>query len=461
MLDLLKENILTASVVGFEVEMFSNKPRKEIAKELSDLLKKKVRVGGYYHSPIIVDKDTFKLEQDYSGGSLMTELITGPMPYREAMACLFKILGWMKQNAWTTESCALQANISFDKFKIKLNDKMEAINRMKFVLGFDEDFVYQKFPKRKNSIYARSINSIYPINRFAFTADITHVYKENYELPNEKYYGINFAKLPKGYLEIRYMGGRGYEKDPYAAKDVIDYIILFTHDVLQNNNSYTTAEVSRLRNSMKDMKKMVSSFNDYDSFCYNYPNMRLLIDLKGDREIVRTFYPKVREKVFDLIMRCGVRRGVINYDSDVSTYQIKGAVISKAFSLKGVEAFDCKINGGNVLDCDLYRCEINNSHIMGCNIKNGNKINKCKVIDSPLNMYNSVVSSYIDNKHRIINCKVEKSIIRSGDVGALAKISDDTETIKVPGDKKGGDKEKDTKDFKRTAPGFRMDKPIK
>jgi hypothetical protein len=470
-MNLQEEKILSGVVVGWEWEFYSNKTKEEISKEVGKLVKKKIKVGDMYHSETEVGENIWKCEPDFSGGIRMVELISEPMPYHEAIACLFKVLSWIRDNGWTDEKSAIHANISYDKFKLtNMKDRIESINRLKFVLGFNEDFVYERFPKRKTSIYARSINSIYPVNKFVSADDVTLIHKENYELPSEKYFGINFSKLSKQYLEVRYMGGRGYEKKAHEIKEITDYVAIFTYNTLQNNYYYTPVEIARLKNAMKDFQKVVSSFSDIDQFFLNYPNIRVLVDLKGEREIIKTFWSKIREKLFDLIVRCGMRRGMINYDADVSKYQVKDAILQKAFPIRGMEIFDCKIQTGNILECDLYRCEINNAHILDCNLYNGNKIKKSKIINTPFHTYNEATDCYIDNKKHIINGTVERGIIRSGDIGPTAKVSKETEVIQAlldgkdnkdaPG-KQGGPARQGgkDKDMPRTSPGFKFKMP--
>jgi hypothetical protein len=465
------EKIKSGTVLGMEFEFYSMKTKKEIAKEIGALCKKKIQVNEAYHTETL-DPTVWKIEPDFSLGVKGIELITSPMPYQEGIACMFKILSYIRENGFTDEKCAVHANISFDKFKLlDMRNKIEGINRLKFILGFDEEFVYSKFPKRKSSIYARSINSIFPLNKFMSTGDITIINKENYELPSEKYYGINFSKLAQQYLEIRYMGGRGYEKMPYEIKSIVDYIAEFTYNTLEHNNEYTPVEMSKLKNAMKDYKKVVSSFSDIESFFMNYPNIRVLVDLKGDLEILKTFWTKMREKLFDLIVRCGMRRGMLNYDADMARFQLKDATLQKAFPLKGMEVFDCKIQTGNILECDLYRCEITNAHILDSNLYAGNKIKRSKIINTPFHSYNEATDCYIDNKRDIINGTVERGIIRSGEIGPTAKISKETEVIQaildgkdnknMPG-KQGpsfqGSGGKD-KDMPRTSQGFRFKMP--
>src|SRR3972149_3534244 len=251
-MNLEEQKILGSVVIGFEWEFYSNETKQVIAKEIGQLIRKKIKVCEIYHSEEEVGKNTWKLEPDFSGGIKMAELISEPMGYYEAISVLVKVLGWIREKGWTDEKCALHVNISFDEFKTKLPVKLGAINKLKFILGFNEEMVYEKFPKRKNSIYARSINQVIPINRFVFNDNITQIFKENYELPNEKYYGINFTKLAKNYFEVRYLGGRGYERKGQDIISIVNYISTFTHGVMMNNSTYTDSELGKLKFIIKE-----------------------------------------------------------------------------------------------------------------------------------------------------------------------------------------------------------------
>ena len=123
------------SIIGFEFEFYSKLSRPDIAKELGALLKKKIEVRKAYHSSS--QKNVWKIEPDFSGGVLMHELVTPPMPYYEAMIALSRILGWMRGACWTDEKCAFQFNVSFDKKRARLRTPIEGVNRLKFVLGYD------------------------------------------------------------------------------------------------------------------------------------------------------------------------------------------------------------------------------------------------------------------------------------------------------------------------------------
>ena len=140
-----KLHALSSSVIGFEFEFYTNLLRGRAAESLSKLLKKKVHVSEKYHSNIPVDLNNFKLEPDYSGGSKMMEFITGPLPYNEAITILIKTLKWIDENGWTTDKCAFQFSVSFDKSRRDIKDKMENLDKLKFILGLDENFIYSKF----------------------------------------------------------------------------------------------------------------------------------------------------------------------------------------------------------------------------------------------------------------------------------------------------------------------------
>ncbi len=427
MLNLDYRNILQSLRVGFEIEFYSKMSREEIAKILGPHIKKKIVASNAYHGKTSVTQHKFKVEADYSGGIYMHELVTGVMPYEEARMVLIRILNWVHKNGWTDERTSVQVNISFDK-NLKLAGSMESINRLKFVLGFDEKYIYERFPQRKNNIYARSINQVYPTNRFIYSDGPMDPNPNHYHLPSDKYYGINFAKAAKGYLEIRYMGGRGYEKKLKDIVEVINYVGIFTYDALQAPNSYTDNEKANLNRILREYKKVVTSFSDLDTFFYNYPNINISVDLKTHEEVLKTYWTTIRDKLFELIVMSGMKKGKLNYDADIAQFQLKDAVCRKAFPMDGMEIFDSKLQG-NIINCDLYNCVIRNAHLADCNLYRGNKVTKSRIITTDLHYNNEATDCFIDNRMHVINGIINSGIIRSGEVGALAKISSDTEII--------------------------------
>ena len=185
-----KAHALATSVIGFEFEFFSDMVRGRIIESLSKLLGKKIILSSKYHSKIPVNASTFKLEPDYSGGSKMNELITGPMPYAEAIPVLIKVLHWIDENGYTTDKCAFQFSVSFDNRDRKL-EKMERLDKLKFILGIDENVIYSNFGNRTNNVYAKSVKRIVPQNRFSILENVTTIDPKLFKLPDDKYFGAN------------------------------------------------------------------------------------------------------------------------------------------------------------------------------------------------------------------------------------------------------------------------------
>ena len=172
-----KADVLDALILGVEFEFYSSLDVFETARSIGNFTKKRVVVPlsmsslgapkPLYHSPVTPTSEIFKLEPDYSGGKKMCELVTGPMPYSDARNVLIKVFDWIRDNGYTNERCSIHVNISIDGGKIPTTFTIPNVNIAKFILSFDEDKIYSAFPKRKDSVYARSIKSIRP-NRVLF-----------------------------------------------------------------------------------------------------------------------------------------------------------------------------------------------------------------------------------------------------------------------------------------------------
>lgn len=213
MANLLSNDFFYSSKLGFEFEFFSNLNRNEIVDTLGKSLGKKIILFNKYHSDFKPTKDIFKLEPDYSGGSKMNELITGPLPYFEAIVILIKTLKWIDQYGYTDKKCAFQFGVSIDTSIFPSIPSVSQLNPLKFILGFNENFVYKRFPERMGSLYAKSIKRILPANKFVDPQNISFIDENLFEVPMEKNMGINLTKLSDGYFEVRYLGGKDYQKN--------------------------------------------------------------------------------------------------------------------------------------------------------------------------------------------------------------------------------------------------------
>jgi hypothetical protein len=460
-----KYEILSSSKVGCEFEFFTELSSKALVKDLSRHLGKKIVIPvavtgfdekekGTYHSDLEPTANLFKLEKDFSGGKDMYELITGPLAYEEARIIVIKVLQWIKEKGWTDSKCAIHLNVSFNDFKARLRTPLINLNILKFILGFDEEFIYSRFPNRRDSVYAKSIDNFYPASRFIFYDTPDSIDRNDYIVPHEKYFGVNFTKLPKNYLELRYLGGEGYENKTFKVLEILDYFVTKLYTTLQQNDTYTPEEKEKLYKVLKQQKKAVQTFTDPEKFLTTYPDLRVTVDMNGNIEVLKAFWTVIREKLFSLVVDSGLRKGHFNLDTDVSVSQLRDGVMKKANDVQGMELFDCEISG-TISDSDLYRCKIKSSRLNKCKLLESNDVDSSKVEKTTIMPGSVLKDCYVNNPMEIIDGTMIGGVIRKGVIGKNAQISKHTLIV----DAKGG--EGDKKDFDSLSSAFNKNKPEK
>ena len=454
-----EEEILSSARVGYEFEFYSSMEVVETARALSKVLKKRVLVPmalsnikepkPLYHSPVTPSSSIFKLEPDYSGGKKMCELVTGPLDYSEARDVLIKVFEWIQSNGYTTERCSIHANISIDPNKIPTRVEIPMMNVVKFIMSFNEEKVYSIFPKRRDSVYARSIKHMHP-NAVVFYTQETDLSRNVLDVPDEKYYGVNFLKAEKGYLEYRYMGGEGYEKKVRKILDLVDYFILHLFETLNFDGNFTQQERDYFRGMMTKQEKLYQGFVKYSEFKKNFPGIEIGIDMRNDEQILEALWGVVKDPLFRVLMTSGITKGVFNFDTDLSVLQAKDTTFKNLVG-RDLEFINCTIEG--VLErCTLYGCKVNNSRVHECKAVKENTFDFCKVAETPLHVSNVCNDCFIENKRFPINCEVNRGVIRNGEIGKLAKVSEETMVVELiepsesPGSykdpEKGGKKKK-------------------
>jgi hypothetical protein len=437
-IDLLNSNhifLIQNSYIGFEFEFFSDKGRNDVASELSKTLKKKVVVANKYHSDVDISYKQFKIEPDFSGGKRMFELVTYPLNYFEAKTILINTLSYIKKNGYTTERCALHVNISFNHSKFENRVELKNINPLNLILDIDEDYIYNKFPTRKNSVYARSVKWVSPVQKFNFhKSPLVLKNHSNVSYPKSKYYGINFSKLKDNYLEFRYLGGKNYENKIKQVLELTEYFILLTGKELLNNNSIVIKGENDRKEELEKIvnrhQKIVNSIRTFDYFLENYNNrIKLSVDLKFNPKLIETYYYKLREKIYEILIFSNLKQGWINYDSDKGKVQLKSAHAVNIYLMKDWQIVDCKFDNAIFESCEMYSTNVDNSKIQDSLVQNSNTIENSKIINSMVAQGTKCKDCYIDIKKNTFNGKTEGGIIRSAKIGSLAKIDDKTEII--------------------------------
>ena len=434
-----KEEVLNGIRIGFEFEFYSSLDVFKTARDIASFVKKRVVVPlslsnlgepkPLYHSPVTPSDTIFKLEPDYSGGKKMCELVTGPMKYSEARNVMIKVFEWIRSNGYTNERCSIHVNMSIDGNIIPTNFTIQNINIPKFILSFDENVIFDKFPKRKDSVYARSIRSIRPNRVLFYSPTLDEFSRSTLTLPaSEKYFGVNFLKAEKGYLEYRYLGGADYEKKAKTILDIIDYFGIHLYETL-NFEGFTEKEKDTFRKMLDLDKEMYEGFVKYDAFVKIFPDIKVSVDLKNDPQVLQALWGVIREKLYDLIVTGKMRKGEFNYDSDTGMFQLKESKL-KDCNLSDFEFINCEVEG-IISRSWFFNCKVKNSRITESHFMKGNTVDFSKVNESELHIGNVLNDCFIENKSMLINCEVNRGVIRNGEVGKLAKISKETMMVEA------------------------------
>ena len=259
---------LKNAVIGFEFEFYTDRSYYKLLELLNNTLAP-IKTHGFrkYHSKFKPDANNFKLEPDMSGGPDMCEIISGPIPYVNAKIILLKILKVLDKYARTDEKCSIHINISFkDNGDGKV---LSNLDQLKLILEVDEDVIYNLFPERKNNIYAKSVKTLIPFKGFDFSTNAIDILQTNIQLPDTKYFGINFLparniNVDGQRLEWRYIGGNNYHKKSAEILSLMDYFIASTWNCL--NAPLNEEDLKQLQEYLFSNINIFKTFSNYEDF---------------------------------------------------------------------------------------------------------------------------------------------------------------------------------------------------
>ena len=420
-------NAIYASKIGLEFEFFANEGLDEVKRSLSNTLNKRIQLEEKAHSDFTPSDEVFKLEPDNSGGTGMIELVTGPMPFVESKLIIAKTLKWIRENGSTNERCSIHVNVAFDGKKLGVPTNVSSLDIGKFVLNFDENKIYEAFPNRKDSVYAKSIKFIIPLSGMTQPSPEKVSWK-NYMFVSEKYYGVNFSKLPKNYIEFRYLGGKDYEKKYNTIMDLTEHFVVSLYETLMYPQ-YNDKDLKQLDVILEKHSGIVESYKDYQAFKKKFPKIQLMVDLKTYDQIIETFYPKMREEIFKLLTLAGLKEGLINYDADTGRMQLKNAELMRCFEIKGIDIVDCKVQG-NILNCDIFSSELINSSLFESNLFGATDAADCKIEDSYVSKNVICKDSYVFGPRGVFSGEMEGGIFRKGRATKMARF-ENAEIIEI------------------------------
>lgn len=404
---------LTSARIGMEFEFYSNSPYIKTLEMLNNTFNP-IEVWGanQYHAKFDFTPNKFLITPDYSGGPNMVEMITPPLDWMDARVVTIKMLDWIKENGYTDDHCSVHVNVSFDDMKV-----LDA-NLVKLILNFNEDFVYEKFPNRRNNIYARSIKWIMPFEGFDDSEVGLRHTLESLTIPDDtKYYGINMQKKWKGYLEYRYIGGADYEKQTDRILTLMDYFVLETRKAI--TDPLIAEDNIKLLSYLEDNINWFKQYTSYNEFLSNIDNIKVEMDKEGDYRTICANWDKFKGKIFEVVKNVETFEGIrINYNTETSRLEIVDGVLNKV-DLKNVDFINCRISECTLFNCDLINCDVSNGHVYTSNIY------ESKIDNVKLSNCQALEDSVLENcmfDGGLIDCKMVEGVFRSGNMGENADL---------------------------------------
>jgi len=420
---ILKDNmssVLLKSNIGLEIEFYSKHEVDKTSTLLSRLLTKKISVEDKAHSDFQPTQHHFKIEPDMSGGQGLLELVTGSMPYDEARLTIIRVLKWVQENGSTGDRTGLHINVSFDDGEFG-QTFLSHMNILKFILEFDEDYVYKSFPSREGLVYSKSIKTIIPNDKYHFD-NLDNINPHHFIVPSEKYYGINFEKLQKNYLEFRYLGGNKYEHKISDILNMVDHFVsqLYTS---AKDREFTDENKNDLVLILRRHKRVTDAYRNFDDFHKLFPDIGILIDMDSDDRRIDSYWGTLQDRIYEIMVNTKVKEGFINYDSDTGRIQLKQMDLTESFKIEGLDLIECKVSGV-VTKCDIYECELINAECTEINLFKASTGLKCKIHNSYVNQTVKLKDCYVYGKNGLMNGEMTGGIFREGRMTPLSKFID-------------------------------------
>lgn len=419
-------NILQNALVGVEFEFYSNLSAEETAKKIGKLLGKKIHVEKKAHSDFEVTQDEFKIEPDMSGGAKLLELVTGALPYFAARLMIIKVSKWIEENGYTNDRSSIHLNLSFDKSKIENKYRISKMNTLKFILDFNEEQVFKLFPKRENSAYAKSIKFVLP-KEDTYFFDGKYINQQNFIFPDSKYYGINFDKRHKNYLEFRYVGGADWEKKTSKVLYLVDSFLMQLWKSTETTE-FSELNAIELKKIISENQRIIDARRDWKTIKKNWKDVKFTVDLQDNPKVVDLYWPSIKDRVIRLFIHGELSKGHINYDSDSGKVQVNAGRLGYCVDLNGYEFVGCFLRG-EFTQCDMYGCDVHGSDIHYCNFYSSTQIKSSKLHSSYVHGSCTVDDCYVYGKG-VFKGKMIGGIFREGSYDKKLATFDNTEIVK-------------------------------
>jgi len=418
-------NLFEKSLIRLTADFESSMEPRSVVSGLSKSLKTKI-------SPQEPSAYNFQLKRGDDG---IYKFTTSFLTYRDSRLTIISLLKWIERHGETGKSNSLLIDLKFldeqkGPFKGTLfstSTKIDNIDRLKYILEFDEDRVYSSFPSRKNAFNAQSIKRIEATQKF-IPREKEFVDPRFYQIPSTSSCGINFETLNQGFLRMQYIGGLDYQK---KVEDILSILNQFCITAWECtiNKTLSKENITKFEKIVSVQKKIREAFYDYQIFKRNFPKVKFSVDLVSNEVVLDSYYSSLKERIFDIFSNIEFDGSMeFNYDTTLSVFQIKDAKI-QCKKISGIEIIKCEIVKGTFDKCDFYDCSIKDATLYQCNLFLHTETNQCVIFDSYANRTTILKDCDFNGMNGVLNSKMIGGIFRNGKLGVFADISNNTTVI--------------------------------
>jgi hypothetical protein len=356
--DLFQNDHITGnSQIGFEFRGLFKDDENVLLTKLSDVLNRDVTFSNIKYKLLEPTEHQAVLIQDGKYCIIKTPQYT----YYEALFILPKILELLK-SLKDNKNSYLYLRVGFNKDFCDLDQ----LNVMKFALEFNEDFVLKHLTDLTLDGSFEKLTDIKPLNLDS-CVDTIKKRMDGLKYEDNEIYGIDFSTIKLGYVVFKYA-----EEIDYRNKWE-DILKCLSHTVITLYNSsvsydFSDDEKKKIEELDEKYKELSKTFGCYELFKDKYKGIKLTKDLNTDSMDIDLIFPSIKEKLFDIVVKNGIKEAEINYDSDISRLQLKNIEVKKCYHISGVDIVDSELTNCTIKDCDIYDTKIEKSSVVKCNL---------------------------------------------------------------------------------------------
>ena len=370
------DRITGNSKVGFEFRGQFNDDENVLLTKLKEILNRDISFSNI----------KYKLLEPSDTQAVMTvdgkycEVKTPQYSYFEALFILPKILDLLK-GLKDEKNSYLYFRIGFNKDFCDLDQ----INIMKFCLEFNENYVLKHLADLTLDGSFEKLTDIKPVDLESCIDTIKKRMDDLKYTDYEDIYGIDFSSIKLGYVTFTYAREINYRNKWEELLKCLNHTIITLYNTCSSYD-FTEAEAKKIEELDDNYKKTAEAFGCYEIFKEKYKSIKLTKDLNSDNIEMDVIFPAIKDKLFDIVVRCGIKDAEINYDSDISKLQLKNIETKKCYHLNGVDIVDSELTNCTVRNCDLYDTKVEKSSIIKSNLFGYADCKDCNIRDSFVSM---------------------------------------------------------------------------